>query len=201
VGFVYEHIDSRASISAKDQFQWLDLQSNKIFSTQPYEQLATLFHAIGLQEDERKVLVRKNRAYAKRKKNWKEAFWEFWWFGLFGRAIGYGYRLWRVFIPIVFVIGLSTYLFGSHQDLFLPTSASPKIVETHQSQAPTASYPKFCPVAYSVETFLPFLKLGISQYWTPNSGSWLQTYLWLHIAAGWILTTLWVGGLTGLLKS
>ena len=83
----------------------------------------------------------------------------------------------------------------------LPTSGSPKIVDTHQPQAVPASYPKFCPIAYSVETFVPFLKLGISQNWTPNSGSWLQTYLWLHIAAAWILTTLWVGGLTRLLKS
>src|SRR5947209_7211152 len=63
-----------------------------------------------------------------------------------------------------------------------------------KSVSPLLVSPAIFPVAYSVETFVPFLKLRISQYWTPNSGSWLQTYLWLHIAAGWILTTLWVGG-------
>jgi hypothetical protein len=202
VGLVYEHIgSSKDSVSAKEQFRWLDLQSNQIFSTQPYEQLATLFRATGLQEDERKVLVRKNRAYAKRKKDWKEKFWEFWWFGLFGRLIGYGYRLWRVFIPIMIIIGFSSYLFGSHEDLFSPTAAAVKVNATQQSQAPASSGLKFNPIAYSVETFVPFLKLGVSQYWAPNSGSWVQNYLWLHIAAGWILTTLWVGGVTGLLKS
>jgi hypothetical protein len=34
-----------------------------------------------------------------------------------------------------------------------------------------------------------------------KSGSLLRCYFWFHIIAGWILTTLWVGGLTGLLKT
>ncbi len=29
----------------------------------------------------------------------------------------------------------------------------------------------------------------------------LRWYLWCHIIAGWVLTTLWVGGLMGLLKT
>jgi hypothetical protein len=33
------------------------------------------------------------------------------------------------------------------------------------------------------------------------SGAVLRWYFWIHIIAGWVLTTLWVGGLTGLLKT
>lgn len=101
---------------------------------------------------------------------------------------------------------------------------------------------------YSLETFVPLLKLQVSQYWLPNAnrgkevpgpflrelmlktvvqflfgkrmeeywlrklnctfkipssttGAWLRTYLWWHIIAGWIFTTLWVVGLTGLVKT
>jgi hypothetical protein len=35
----------------------------------------------------------------------------------------------------------------------------------------------------------------------PTTGAVLRWYLWIHIIAGWVLTTLWVGGLTGLLKT
>jgi hypothetical protein len=82
-------------------------------------------------------------------------------------------------------------------------------------------YPKFNPFVYSVETFVPLVKLGIGEKWTPNAnrgaplnvgtlgllgfprtwGSLLRYYLWFHIIAGWVLTTLWVGGLTGLAKT
>jgi hypothetical protein len=74
---------------------------------------------------------------------------------------------------------------------------------------------------YSVETFVPFLKLGIGERWAPNAnigstlfsgmpakmglprnyGCLLRDYMWLHIVLGWILGTLWIGGLTKLLKT
>jgi hypothetical protein len=61
------------------------------------------------------------------------------------------------------------------------------------------------------------VKLKVEEYWIPNAnrgplllrfdsfpllavGGLFRLYLWLHIIAGWILTTLWVGGLTGLIK-
>jgi hypothetical protein len=95
-------------------------------------------------------------------------------------------------------------------------------------------YPKFNAFIYSLETFVPLVKLGLDEYWMPNAnrgqdlhilrrkrtgevrlpstreagklsalkvGSLLRCYYWFHITAGWVLTTLWVGGLTGLLKT
>jgi hypothetical protein len=81
----------------------------------------------------------------------------------------------------------------------------------------TDLYPRFNAFVYSLETFVPLLKLGISKDWIPNAtrsesirigsldlpitGGELRVYLWFHIIAGWFLTTLWVGGLTGLVKT
>jgi hypothetical protein len=64
---------------------------------------------------------------------------------------------------------------------------------------------------------VPLVKLGVGEHWMPNAsggaklrmykfsrltqGSLLRAYFWIHIIAGWILTTLWVGGLTGLIKT
>ena len=73
----------------------------------------------------------------------------------------------------------------------------------------------------TLETFVPLLKLGMSEYWTPNAkrgapldlgalnkhgfrtnwGSAIRDYMWLHIILGWVLTTLWIGALAGLVKT
>jgi hypothetical protein len=69
-----------------------------------------------------------------------------------------------------------------------------------------------------METFVPLVKLGLADKWTPNAsrgtvlpvpgsyfarkyGGLLRDYLWLHIIAGWLLTTAWVAGLSGLAKT
>jgi hypothetical protein len=79
------------------------------------------------------------------------------------------------------------------------------------------TYPKFNAFIYSLETFVPLVKLEVGQYWIPNAnrgvefhigkvvhfttGGLLRAYFWLHILLGWIFTTIWVGGFTGLLKT
>jgi len=77
-------------------------------------------------------------------------------------------------------------------------------------------YPKLNCLIYSLETFTPLLQLDQGTNWRPNanrgkprrilrikcnSGALLRTYLWIHIIAGWVLTSLWVGAITGLVKS
>ena len=78
-------------------------------------------------------------------------------------------------------------------------------------------YPKFNPFIYSVEAYVPLLNLHMGECWIPNanrdadhrignftlpkSGSLLRYYLWLHIIIGWLLTTLLVAAITGLLKA
>jgi hypothetical protein len=53
--------------------------------------------------------------------------------------------------------------------------------------------------------FVPFIDLKQKGYWIPDAstsyGNWVLLYLWLHIIAGWILTTLWVAGFSGLVRS
>jgi hypothetical protein len=80
--------------------------------------------------------------------------------------------------------------------------------------------PKFQSFLYSMDAFLPIVNLGQKDYWAPNTnigslakfslspsfafkftwGSALRLYLILHIILGWIFTTLWVAGFTGLVR-
>jgi len=69
---------------------------------------------------------------------------------------------------------------------------------------------------YSLDVFLSFVNLHQEHYWWPDEdacgacpflgrrltvrGSSIQYYLWLQIIAGWILSAIFVAGVTGLIK-
>ncbi len=226
-GFVYDQIDDRASPNADVQLGWLHRQPQVKFLTQPYEQLATVLRQRGLKEDARKVMIQKNKDQAKHL-HWRL---EWLWYGFIGKAIGYGYSPWRAFWISLFVICVGWFVFerGYHSSLFTPTEDKAYLVEKDGTRrlskngTPQISgdYPKFNAFVYSAETFVPLLKLGLDEKWTPNAhggttlnvgmlgllgfprtwGSLLRYYLWFHIIAGWVLSALWVGGITGLAKT
>jgi hypothetical protein len=75
----------------------------------------------------------------------------------------------------------------------------------------------FNPLVYSLESFIPLITFDQSGSWAPNAnsstqisisnrqvpftGRFLRYYLYCHIAAGWLFTSLWVGAVTGLVKT
>jgi hypothetical protein len=79
-------------------------------------------------------------------------------------------------------------------------------------------YPRFNALIFSVNTFLPLVDLYQDKFWLPNSqkgptvlhvfgvslgpslGSLLRWYLWLHIMAGWFFASMFVAGVTGLVR-
>jgi hypothetical protein len=232
-GFAYDQIDSRASPSADIQNKWLRHQRQDQFLAQPYDQLAAALRNMGRQEEGVKVMIAKNEDHGRRADN----FWDWCWYNGLGRLIGYGYRPWNALGVSLIVVGIGTLLFwrGFRYKILVPTDE--KAYEAHKNGQLSESYPRFNPFIYSLETFVPLVKLGVDQYWIPNpnlgadvlgllrkfamrlpfgkcyaehsqeqfalikAGGLLRCYLWFHILLGWILTTLWVGGLTGLLKA
>ena len=76
-------------------------------------------------------------------------------------------------------------------------------------------YQTFNAFIYSLDAFIPIVNLHQQNYWLPDTnkgrilkilgiqtrwGSLLRIYLWVHICLGWIITSLWVAGLTGLVR-
>lgn len=74
--------------------------------------------------------------------------------------------------------------------------------------------PRFNAFVYSVEAFVPILKLFLVEKWQVSAfqgerhwyllglrtGAAFRFYFWIHIVGGWVLTSLWVAGLSGLVK-
>jgi hypothetical protein len=73
------------------------------------------------------------------------------------------------------------------------------------------------PLLYSLDVFVPFVNLHQEHYWWPDDaatgeyrifgwkfgahGSLLRRYLWLQIIAGWLLSAIFIAGVTGLIRS
>ncbi len=77
-------------------------------------------------------------------------------------------------------------------------------------------YPKISPLMYSVDMFVPLINFHQAEYWMPNANrgstvihiSWcklttggtLRIWMWIQIIAGWMLSSLLIVGLSGLIK-
>ena len=213
LGFVYDQIDPKARPEAGVQIRWIHRQGDQ-FLAQPYNQLAAALRRMGLDEEADTALIAKNIDDGRHRKNP----WDAVWYQGLGKLIGFGYRPWNALFVSFGVIGIGAVLFGVgfRKEIITPTSDAAYGTVRHSTDQLLESYPKFNFLIYSLETFVPIVKFEVAQYWIPNAnrgaairlggfvvktGGLLRAYLWLHITLGWILTTIWVGGFTGLLKT
>ncbi len=79
------------------------------------------------------------------------------------------------------------------------------------------SHADIYPLLYSLDVFVPFVNLHQEHYWWPDPhavgewrvfgqrlrvrGSLVLYYLWLQIIAGWVLSAIFVAGVTGLIRN
>lgn len=64
--------------------------------------------------------------------------------------------------------------------------------------------PKFYPIAYAFEVLVPGIGFGQKENWevdsTNSTSDVLRYLLWFHTVVGWILTTLFLGSLAGIIR-
>ena len=155
--------------------------------------------------DAKKILIAKNRDKARLTKlTLSERFW----YHLFGPIIAYGYRPLRaLWIGLVLVLlGWLFFWAGYRADVMTPAN-----------EGADASG-GFSALVYSLDVFVPLVDLRQASNWLPNanragkvrisdnikiavSGKVLRYYFWFEIIAGWVLTTLLVVGVTGLVRT
>lgn len=212
----------RRDIDAR--IDWLRLQGDQ-FHYQPYEQLAASLRKHGRDRDAKTVLIAKAEDRAKLT---EMAFLERCWHWFLGLMIGYGYRPWRALLISVVVVAMGslTFWIGHKSGIIRET----KLVEYVVLGDPSSpgelrvrkDYPNFNPLVYSLDLFVPLVDLRQAAYWLPSAREFgeaekatastgekenvpssvkpLRLYMWLHILAGWVLTSLLVVGLSGLVK-
>jgi hypothetical protein len=211
----------KEEINLKNRIEWLNGQSE--FSSKSYEQLAEVFRRSGKIEQAKEILIAKNRNLRKSDKSrWSKKYWYY----ILGPMIGYGYRPLNTLFIVGFFIVLGTILFGiGYQEGLITPPKGTAYVQRHtgivipfdNGRQLSDIYPKFNVFMYSLDAFVPLIDLHQADYWLPNAnrgsellnisglglhtGGLLRFYLWIHIIMGWLLSTLLIVGLSGLIRT
>lgn len=211
-GFKYGRITGAKTAEARRQ--WLELQVKEKANLQPYEHLAAVMRESGNDAESRKVLIAKEDVrYRHGGMNRLARVWGY----VLKATIGYGYMPRRaLYWSLTFLLfGWLVFSAGYKSSLFSPVSDGVYRDPAYQkSQTLPGGYQTFNPLIYSLDVFLPIIDLHQEANWLPDSsrpcmvagrtlscGSYLRTYLWIHIIVGWALTTLAVAGFTGLIRN
>uniref|UniRef100_J2JR89 Membrane-associated oxidoreductase n=1 Tax=Streptomyces auratus AGR0001 TaxID=1160718 RepID=J2JR89_9ACTN len=169
-GFTYGSLQTQHSVVQR--ISWI--QREAAYAPQPYEQLATWYRKIGHEGDARRVLLAKQRHRRGTLSPAGRA-----WSHLLDATVGFGYRLWLAAVWLVALAALGTSVFSSN---------SPHSTQT-EARAP------FSPLIYTLDLLIPVGGLGqrAAWYWDDGTARWVSYAL---IAAGWLLTTAVVTGVT-----
>jgi len=224
-GLLYEELGPGAPKDAMSRLDWLSKQEDTEFHPQPYEQLAAVLKKSGYKKNAKDVLIEKNWiSYEKLDSPWyAKGTWI--WYRALGPMIGYGHRPLRIFwmgpkrllfigtIPFWLLLGWFVFKCGKKGKLFIAAKEAELITRAGSEGSHSRSYPKFVPIIYSLDVFIPLIDLYQEKYWMPNMdhhslgrikfffSCLIQLYLWTHIIAGWVLTTLFLFGLAGLIPN
>ncbi|GAA2795510.1 oxidoreductase [Kitasatospora paracochleata] len=172
-GFVYTSIEQPATDAAAVDRRLAWLEALPGYAPQPYEQLAAWYRRIGHDDDARRVLLAKQR----RRRRTLHPLGRLWG-RLMDVTVGYGYRPWQAGLWLLVLTALGTVLFRHG-------TATP--VQAGQG-AP------FNPLIYTLDLLIPIGGLGQRAAWY-----WTDYHQWVGyglIAAGWVLTTAVLAGVT-----
>ena len=175
------------------------------YSAHPYESLAKALKAEADEDAALRILIQKEDdvGLAQNLPLWKRL-----WRGLLRYTVGYGYRPdWALWLIAGFIV-LGTIFFGLgyRNGVVVPASTDILVQEDYQKcRKIPDDYPAFNAFIYSIDAFIPFLDLVLEHYWIPNANSgWcgclLRIYLWIHIIAGWFLSTIFLTAVTGIIR-
>jgi hypothetical protein len=115
-------------------------------------------------------------------------------------TIGYGYRLWRAAVCLVFFLAMGFVLsyWGYYAHVIVPTDKDAYVFFVQQ-QYPPKGYVIFHALTFTIENSLPVINFSMSDHWRP-----VGHLIWWFFAqriAGWFLSIFFVAGVTGLAKS
>lgn len=199
-GFVYERI-SIGPKDAKTRLEWLARQES--FAPQPHRQLAKVLRDEGDDAGARLVLIKmEDERRRKEDQGWLTRTWNL----ILRLTIEYGYspgRALRLLAALV-LVGTIFFWVGYHDGSMVPTDANAYSRFEKDRQLPP-QYDRFHALIYSMENSFPLVKLGQIDRWQPDPNQHtfagiLRWFRWLQILLGWVLATLFVAGVTGIVR-
>jgi hypothetical protein len=176
-GLTYDHLrtENRTGMVA-ERLNWIG-RDPAGYLPQPYEQLATWFRRIGHDDDARRILLAKQRhrriTLGPAGRIWGR---------VLDWTVGYGYRPWLAGLWLLGLLAFGTAVFSlSHP---VPISGGPHL--------------HFNAFLYTIDLLIPIGLFGQRDAWEPQG--WEQWLVYVLVAAGWILATTLIAGITRVLR-
>jgi hypothetical protein len=219
-GFVYEHIASGLT-DTKNRLAWLELQQP--FTPQPYRQLAKVMRNAGVDRGERRVLFELEDRLWREEPTVSSTLLR----GPLSLVVGYGYYPLRALVGLVILVLVGWGVFAAAHSARAMVPIDERAYQLFKTSGTTPPhYQPLNPFVYSLEDSLPLVKLGQTDRWQPdptpgshNSSSpglgagmadppsvsaltckLLFAFQRLQVLLGWILATLFVAGVTGIVQ-
>ncbi len=221
--FTYENFIYHLPKTKKTQkvIEWLELNEPP-FSPQPYRLLAKVLENKGREIEARDIRIEMNNQLRKESPDKKRRIW----LSFTGWLIGYGYKpfkVWKIAL-VIWLLGALFYMFGNQLQVMQPYSKfAHQDYDRHVFEL-YEYHPKFCALVYSLDVFLPIVNLHQEESYRPATeppldykenvltdwlvdpvrratGYFLIIWMYFQILSGWLLTTMLVGGLTGLIRA
>jgi hypothetical protein len=192
---------------APSRLRWVVLQPE--FHPQPYRQLAKVLRANGDDAGAVSVLIAEQDARYRNSYLIRRI-----WAAFLKTTVGYGHEplLTIIWAAIVVLLGWLIVTVGSRAGVMRRTWP-----ESIPVSGEVPSYERLHPLLYSLDVFLPFVNLHQEHYWWPDAdaeGEWtivgqrlkisgrvLRYYFWMQIIAGWLLSAIFIAGVTGLIRT
>jgi len=192
---------------APSRLRWVGLQPE--FHPQPYRQLAKVLRANGDDAGAVSVLIAEQDARYRNSYLVRRI-----WAAFLKTTVGYGHEplLTIIWAAIVVLLGWLLVTVGSQAGVMRRTWP-----ESIPISGDVPSYERLHPLLYSLDVFLPFVNLHQEHYWWPDAGAkgeWtvvgqrvkisgrvLRYYFWMQIIAGWLLSAIFLAGVTGLIRT
>lgn len=221
-GFSYSRFARR--VNASSLIKWLTSRPKRDFSAQPFEKAAEVLLTMGHDSDAREISMEKED---KLTKEGNMSCWNRFWRRAWCVFAGYGYRLqWTAaWMLVTVLIGTAFFNFADNQCRIVPHQ--PVVMKAVKNETAKAAekcmaenrptkvverafpdYPRFGAFVYSLDVFIPYFSLYQESHWYPQPTEadtdyalvFLRVWYWIEIVAGWILTSLLVLTVTGLLQ-
>jgi len=202
VGLRYEQIHEGPAGNARQGAHLLASQADRPRAAQPYWQLADYYARVGNETAARRLRVWSNVLQSRaRLRSWPRF--------LYGLTTGFGYYPFLTLFWLAVLIGIDAAAVNAHSSDFIPTKAPAISAPLAKDQKPvnssvcTSRYPCFDPWLYATDTVVPVISLGQQDAWRldqSRAGAGIRVTLLFTSALGWILTTLLIGGVGGLLR-
>ncbi|HEY7483575.1 MAG TPA: hypothetical protein VH912_03860 [Streptosporangiaceae bacterium] len=173
-GLVYQSL--RGS-GVDDRLGWVN-RDPRGFHPQPYEQLAIWYRGGG-----HEILARRAQLAKLRARRSTQGLTARVWSRLLDITVGYGYRPTRAAMWFALLLAVGTIVFA---------------VDHPHAIKPPDEQPQFNPFAYTLDLLVPISAFGQRDAWDPVG--WTQWLAYVIIAAGWLLATALIAGVTRVLR-